>query len=152
MLELARRNMTGVNTIRVFSDEFKLSTFQTLTAEDITGIGRIKPIAARHFAEEAELIQNLTNLTGSGLWPVIQPHFSGVKLAKIIEDKFNLAEYEVMVPFIALAEQAEGQKQAQALQEQVHMAAGTATGIGEDFDVDPSMQQAAPMPMEGAPQ
>lgn len=155
MLELARRNMVGVNSIRVFSDEFKLSTFQTLTAEDITGIGRIKPVAARHFAEQAELIQNLTNLTGSGLWPVVQPHFSGIKLAKIIETTFNLEDFEVMTPFIALAEQAEGQKQIQALQEQVHMAAGTATGLGDDYDMDqgpPQQQPAGPSPEAQGPQ
>jgi hypothetical protein len=56
----------------------KTATFQTLTVEDITGVGRIKPIAARHFAEQAELVQNLTSLAGSNLWPTVQPHFSGV--------------------------------------------------------------------------
>jgi hypothetical protein len=68
MLELARRNMSGTMTIKVFNDEFKTSSFQSLTVEDITGIGRIKPVAARHFAEQADLIQNVTNLTNSGLW------------------------------------------------------------------------------------
>ena len=136
MLELARRNMTGLNTIKVMDDEFKVATFQTLTVEDITGIGRIKPVAARHFAEQAELIQNLTNLTNSGLWPTVQPHFSGVKLAKIVENVFNLQDFEVVTPYVALAEQADAQKQAQALEEQVMMEASTATGIGEDFDVE----------------
>lgn len=135
MLELARRNMTGSTTIKVFDDEFKVASFQSLTAEDITGIGRIKPVAARHFAEQAQLVQNLTNLTGSGLWPTIQPHFSGVKLAKIIENVFDLDDYEVVLPYVALSEQAEGQKMVQSLQEQVQMSAATATGIGEDFDL-----------------
>jgi hypothetical protein len=135
MLELAKRNFTGVSTIKIFDDEFKVASFQDLTVEDITGAGRIRPVAARHFAEQADLIQNLTNLTGSNLWSTVQPHFSGVKLAKIVEKVFNLDDYEVVTPFVALAEQAEGQKQAQALQEQVHMAAGTATGMGEDFDL-----------------
>jgi hypothetical protein len=138
MLELARRNLTGTNTIRVFDDEFKVATFQTLTVEDITGIGRIKPIAARHFAEQAELIQNLTNLTSSGLWPVVLPHFSSVKLAKIVEEVFNLKEYEVVLPNVALAEQAESQKFAANLEEQMMMERGTATGIGGDFDIPAS--------------
>jgi len=136
MLELARRNMVGATTIRVFDDDFKIASFQELTVEDITGIGRIRPIAARHFAEQAELIQNLTNLTGSGLWPVVQPHFSGIELAKILEDVFDLKDYEVITPFVALSEQAEGQKLIQALQEQLHQQAGTATGMGEDFDME----------------
>jgi hypothetical protein len=135
MLELARRNMVGATTIKVFDDQFKIASFQTLTVEDITGIGRIKPIAARHFAEQAELVQNLTNLTGSGLWRSVQLHFSGVKLAKIIEDIFDLKDYEVVTPYIAIAEQADAQKQAQAAEQQMHQQAGTATGLGGDFDL-----------------
>src|SRR5258708_20791846 len=92
MLELARRNMTGTSVIKVFNDEYKTSSFESLTVEDITGIGRIKPIAARHFAEQAELVQNLTNLTSSGLWPFVQSHFSGIGLAKIIKDVFNFKD------------------------------------------------------------
>lgn len=141
MLELARRNLTGSMVIKVFNDEFKTASFQALTVEDITGIGRIKPVAARHFAEQADLIQNLTSLTGSGVWPLIQPHFSGVKLSKIVENIFNLEDYEVVVPYIGLSEQAEGQKLIQALQEQIHAAAGTATGMGTDYDLPPEQQQ-----------
>ena len=139
MLELARRNLTNATTIKVFDNEFNEASFQSLSVEDITGIGRIKPIAARHFAEQADLVQNLTNLTSSGLWPTVQPHFSSIKLAKILETVFNLQDYRVVMPYIALAEQADAQKQVNALQEQVAMEAGTATGIGEDFDVQPQM-------------
>lgn len=142
-LEMAKRTLSGSITIPVFDNEFKITTFQTLTVEDITGTGRIKPVAARHFAEQAELIQNMTNLTGSGLWPAIQPHFSGVKLAKIVENIFNLEDFEVVTPYVALSEQAEGQKMANALEEQVHMAAGAATGRGMDYDVGPGGAPAA---------
>lgn len=145
MLELARRNLSGVNTIRVFDDEFKFATFQQLTVNDITGVGRIKPVAARHFAEQAELIQNLTSLTGSGLWQTVAPHFSGVELAKIIEDIFNLKDYKVVTPYIALAEQADAQRQIQAMQEQLAQEAGTATGQGEDYD----MEQVNAQPPQG---
>ena len=136
MLELARRNMAGNTTIRVFDDQFKIAAFQTLSPEDITGIGRIKPIAARHFAEKAELIQNITNLTSSGLWQTVMPHFSGVKLSQIVEDVFDLKDYEVVAPFIALAEQAEAQMNAAMLQQQMHKQLGTATGMNGDYDVD----------------
>ena len=148
MLELARRNMVGATTIRIFDDEFKVATFQTLTVEDITGVGRIKPVAARHFAEQAELVQNLTNLTGSNLWQTVATHFSGVKLAKILEDIFDLKDYEVVTPFVALAEQADAQRQVQALQEQLHQEAGTATGRGIDYDMDGSMNMKPQPPFE----
>lgn len=135
MLELARRQLSGTTVIKMFDSDFDVETFQQLTVEDITGIGRIKPIAARHFAEQADLIQNLTNLAGSGLWPVIQPHVSGVTLAKVLSNIFDLDDYAIITDWVALAEQAEGQKRMQALQEQVHSAAGTATGMGGDYDM-----------------
>lgn len=148
MLELARRNMSASTSIPVFDDDFKITTFQTLGPQDITGIGRIKPVAARHFAEQAELVQNMTGLANSPLWATVQPHFSSIKLAKIYEDIFNLKDYEVVLPYIALAEQADGQRQIQALQEQLQQEIGTATGIGEDFDVDGTVQP--PQPQEEA--
>lgn len=141
MLELARRNLTGVNTIKVMDDQFKLASFQDLTVEDITGIGRIKPVAARHFTEQAQLIQNISGMAQSPVWPFVQSHFSSVKLAKIYENIFGLEEYEVVVPFVALSEQAEGQKLSQSLQENVLQHTMTASGIGEDFDLNPEELQ-----------
>ncbi|HYT41606.1 MAG TPA: hypothetical protein VEP90_04630, partial [Methylomirabilota bacterium] len=141
MLELASRNLTGVTTIQVFNDDLQATTFQELTVEDITGIGRIKPIAARHFAEQAELVQNLTSLAGSNLWPVVQPHFSGIKLAKMFETSFNMQDYGLVTPNIALAEQAQMQQLNNSLEEQTHKMIGTATGMGDDFDLPPQQPQ-----------
>lgn len=149
MLELARRNLVGVSSIRVFNDEFQTTTFQNLTVDDITGIGRIKAIGARHFAEQAELVQNLTALTGSGLWATVQPHFSGVIMAKILETTFDLKDYGVVTPFVQLAEQADAQRFIQAMQEQLHQEAGTATGIGGDYDVNQQGQFSPPAQAPG---
>jgi hypothetical protein len=149
MLELARRNMVGTQAIKVFDDELKVASFQQLSVSDITGIGRIRPLAARHFAEQAELIQNLTSLTGSNLWPVVQPHFSGIKLSKILENVFNLEDQEVVIPYIALAEQADAQKQAQALEEQMHNYTMAATGMNGDHDLSPAVPQGHPQPAFG---
>lgn len=146
MLELARRNMTGVTAIRVFNDEFQTTTFQNLTVDDITGVGRIKAVGARHFAEQAELVQNLTALTGSGLWPTVQPHFSGIILAKVLESVFDLKDFGVVTPYVQLAEQADGQRYVQAMQEQLYQEQGTATGIGDDYDTNPQGQFSPPMP------
>lgn len=138
MLEMAQRNMVGSTTIKVFDDASNAAAFQDLTVEDITGIGRIKPIGARHFAEQAELIQNLTQLTQSPLWQSIHQHFSTIKLAKVIEDNFDLKEFEVVQENVGIAEQADAQRMTQALQEQLHMEAGTATGMGHDYDMQHS--------------
>jgi hypothetical protein len=128
MLELARRNMTGSTVIKVFDDDFKTASFQELSVEDITGIGRIKPVASRHFAEQADLIQNLTNLTGSNLW-------------QTVEEVFNLEEYEIVLPFVSLAEQSEAQQYIQVLKEQMAQQSQTATGMGNDFDMPGSPQK-----------
>jgi hypothetical protein len=147
MLELARRNMEGITTIKVFDNTYNDVSFQDLTVEDITGVGRIKPVGARHFSEQADLIQNMTQLTSSGLWPTVQPHFSGIKLASILSQFFNIDDYDVVRPYVALSEQADAQKKQNALQEQVHMAAGTATGLGEDYHLSGvPRQQATQMP------
>jgi len=148
MLELARRNLVGATVIQIFDNEFNAAAFQSLTVQDITGVGRIKPVAARHFAEQAQLIQNLTGLTNSPLWQTVMPHFSGKKLAKIVEVTFGLDQYEVMIPYIALAEQAEAQKFQTALQEQVQGHAMTATGMNGDYDMSAG-PQASQVPMQG---
>src|SRR3972149_6717116 len=135
MLELARRNLSGTISMRIFDDELKVASFQDLSPEDITGVGRIRPIAARHFAEQAELIQNITNLTNSNLWPTVQMHFSSVKLAKILEDIFNLKDYGVVLPYVSLSERADAQKYMNVLEEQIAMETSTTSGIGEDLDL-----------------
>src|SRR5882762_8659063 len=136
MLEMAQRNAASITSIRVFNDDYQTTTFQNLTVDDITGIGRVKAVGARHFAEQAELVQNLTSLTGSGLWPTVQPHFSGITLAKVLETTFGLKDFHIVTPYIQLAEQADAQRYIQAMQEQLHQEQGTATGMGDDYDTD----------------
>jgi hypothetical protein len=136
MLEMAQRNLQSITSIKVFDDDFDAATFQTLTVDDITGVGRIRAVGARHFAEQAELVQNLTSLTGSGLWQTVMPHFSGIKLAQILESVFDLKDFNVVTPYVQLAEQADAQRFIQAMQEQLHQEMGTATGMGGDYDVD----------------
>lgn len=149
MLELARRNLVDATTIKVFDSEYNLASFQTLTVDDITGIGRIRPVAARHFAEQAQMIQNITSMAQSNIWPVVQPHTSGLKLVKVLEDAFDLKNYEIFSPFVALSEQAQGQQIIQALQEQLHQQIGTATGQGIDHDLQPAAGPGPQAPQPG---
>lgn len=146
MLELAKRNMTGPTSIMVMDDEYKMATFETLTIEDITGVGRIKPIAARHFAEQSVMIQNLTQMSSSNLWPFMMQHFSSMKMAEIFEDAFNLDQYELVMKNVQVFEQAELKKDAQAAEEVIAKHTMTATGIGEDYDTVP--QPVEPPPPE----
>lgn len=138
MLEMARRNMTST-TIRVFDNQMKIETFRQLTPDDITGNGRIRPIAARHFAEKAETVQNLNNFFASALGadPDVKAHFSSIKLAELFEDLLEVQDYEIVQPYIRLSEQADAQRLAQAHQQQVMMEAQTPAGISaDDYDQD----------------
>lgn len=137
MLELARRNMTSA-TIRVFDDEFKIATFQNLSNMDITGNGRIRPIAARHFAEQSMMIQNLTNFYSSAIGQdqSVQMHFSSVRTAYLIEHLLDLKSWKIVEPFVRLTEQADQQRLSMAHEEAVQMEATTPTGFQPgDFDV-----------------
>lgn len=139
MLELARRKM-GPTVVRSFNEDVKIAVFQKLTASDITGQGRLRPLAARHFAEKAEVIQNLTQLAGSGLWAdeEFRLHFSSVKMADMIEELLNLEDYKIVEPYIRLSERADAQRQANSHEEQVAMEAGTPSGMSpEDSDQQP---------------
>jgi hypothetical protein len=140
-LELTRRNFINeAMTIRVFDDEFKMAEFKTLAPSDIAGNGRIRPVAARHFAEKAEKIQNLNNMLSSpvGQDQQVMVHISGLKIAEMLEDLLDLEDYDLITPYVRLTEQADAQRLAQSAQEQVAMESQTPSGISGD-DVDPGM-------------
>lgn len=150
MLELARRNISKAFSIPVFNPEFDITVFDTLSAADITGTGRIKPVAARHFAEQAELVQNLTNLYNSKLGedPAVLVHISGLGVAQLIEDSLNLKDYKLVQQNVRLAEEADSRREAQVYQEQTQMEAQTQSGITPDqFDGGPLLG-GAPAPAQ----
>jgi hypothetical protein len=141
MLELARRKM-GATIIRGFNDEVKIAVFRQLTSQDITGHGRLRPLAARHFAEKAEVVQNLTQLFSSaiGADPEVKAHFSSVKIAEMIEELLNLEDYRIVDPYIRLQEQAEAQRLANSHMEQVGVESMTPSGMTpDDSDMPPGM-------------
>lgn len=137
MLELARRKIDKT-TIRVIDDEFKVASFLEITADDILGAGRIRPVAARHFAETAERVQNLTQFYQTlGADQLLMSHFSTVELAKLFEELFDLEQFQIVQPFIRLSEQAEGQQIALQHEEDTMVGIDTASGLTpEDFDED----------------
>lgn len=138
LLELARRNMetTVIRAIDDADDDLKVTVFRTLTAKDITGSGRIRPVAARHYAEKAEMIQNLTNFYASAIGqdPDIKAHISSVRFARMLEELLNLEDYKIFQPFIRLTEQSEAQRLANAQMEETQVQAMTPSGVAQgDF-------------------
>jgi len=135
MLELSRRNMDDT-VIRIFDSEFKVATFKTLTPEDITGNGRIRPMAARHFAEQAQLTQDLNSFFSSAVGQdvMVLTHFSGKKIAEMFEALLDISDYNLVSPYIRIAETSEMQALTQVANEQAQMQATTPSGIGTDSD------------------
>jgi hypothetical protein len=119
MLELARRNFDSNDVIRVMDDETQAVTFETITKEDIVARGKIRPIGARHFAQNATIVQNLTQFANSNLArdPLVMNHISGQRLAIAMESLLGLEKYKLVQPFIRLSETAEMQNMQSHLQQ-----------------------------------
>lgn len=125
MLEVAVRNMQGADVVRVMDDDLGVAEFMSITKQDITAKGKLRPIGARHFAQQAQLMQNLTGLSNTALWQQISPHFSGKGLARLTEDLLNLRRFEVYGDNAGLMEQVETQRLAQTAQENLEVEAQT---------------------------
>jgi hypothetical protein len=138
MLALAKDNLTA-STIRIIDDEFKSSSFRKLTAQDLSAQGRIKPIAARHFAEKAELVQNMNAFFSSAIGSdeMVKVHFSSKKLAEAFEDILGLEEYEIVQPYVRVSETQELQSLNNAAQENTETEIMTPAGLSEDDTDEP---------------
>ena len=144
MLVYAKKYLTPT-TIRVIDSVFNSVDFSTIQASDLSANGRLKPIGARVFAEKAERIQNLNNFAQSALYadPEVKMHFSSVKLSKMIEQDLDLEEYEMVTPFVRLAEQAEAQNFHNANQEQVAANQSAPAGLSQGDSSAPIGQPVA---------
>lgn len=118
MLETSRRNMDGLDVIRVFNDEIGVDLFQKITKDDITASGRIRPVGARHFAKQAQDLQNLIGVFNNPqVVQMIAPHTSAINLTSFIQDVTGLQAYNIFSPNVAVSEQAETARQANQAQE-----------------------------------
>lgn len=132
MLETAVRNMVQDDVVRTMDDDLGVTEFLTVTRSDITASGIIRPIGARHFAQQAQDLQNLFGVFNSGAFQILQPHISGVELSKYIEESLGITGYEIFKPNVSLEEQAETE--------------GLARQLREDLDVESSVPPEGVMP------
>lgn len=128
MLETAVRNMNQDDVVRTIDDDLGITEFLEITRDDITASGIIRPVGARHFAKQAQDLQNLFGIFNSGAMAMLQPHISGIELSKYIEETLGITGYEIFKPNVALEEQAESQ--------------GLANQLQEDLEVEASMEAA----------
>lgn len=125
MLETAARNMDQSDVIRVMDDDYGVQQFLSVTRADITANGRIRPVGARHFAKQAQDLQNIIAIMGSPIGEKIAPHMSGKALTRFVDDVTSLHGYEVFKDNIAIIEQQETQSLMNQAAEDLDAEAGT---------------------------
>ena len=117
MLEYGRRNLSGADIIRLSDNDLGITEFMTITKEDITANGKVRPIGARHFAKQAQDLQNLIGVFNSPVGQMIAPHTSSKEMVKFINDVTGLAGYNIFKPNVAIEEQQETQERMNQAQE-----------------------------------
>lgn len=107
MLEAARRNINSIEVVKVLDQDFAVTQFLTITPEIIGAKGKLYPIGARHFAKQAQTIQNLVGFLNSAAFadPAIAVHVSGLRVAKLFEEMLGLDKFELVTENIRIAEQ-----------------------------------------------
>lgn len=121
MLEGSKRNMDKTDVVRVINDDLGITQFMEITKDDITASGKLRPIGARHYAAQAQLMQNLTQLMNSQLAVQLAPHTSSKAMAKLVEDVMGLNRWQLFSPNIAIIEQQETQRLANQASEDLMM-------------------------------
>ena len=140
MLEIAKRNIDIAEVSRVLDNDLGVVDFLSITKDDITARGRLRPIGARHYAARAQLIQNMLGLFNSPMGQLIAPHISAKRLAKMVEEYMGFEQYEFIKDNAAIFEQAETQKLVSQIQQNAE--------VEQQIPVEEQLQDPDPMPEE----
>lgn len=141
MLETSRRNLDGEDVIKVMDNDLGAQTFLSITKDDITANGVLRPIGARHFAAQAQLVQNLQGIFNSPMGQAVAPHLSALALSRLLEDTLNLQRFALFRPNAAVFEQQETQRLINGAQE--NLGTETNMGVAQAGNIPPQ-NQAAP--------
>ena len=131
-LEVSVRNLNRSDVIRIIDDDLGVQEFLEITKEDITGNGKIRPIGARHFAKQAQDLQNLIGVFNSPLGPMIQPHTSGKEMTKVVDDIVGLSGYNIFKTNVAVMEASETQSMMNQAQSQLQGEQEASNTINEE--------------------
>lgn len=125
MLEVARRNADVAELVKVMDNDLGVTDFLSITKEDITAKGKLRPIGARHYAARAQLIQNMLGIFNSPIGQQIAPHVSAKRLAQMVEEYMGFEQYDFIQDNIAIMEQSETQKLMNQAQEELEIQSST---------------------------
>lgn len=130
-LALARQNMSGDDVTRTLDSEIDAVIFSTITRDDITANGVLRPRGAESYAEKANNLQNLMQILGSPVAqdPTVMAHWSGKSLAKAIEELSDLKKFNLYEENVRILEQQETMRLQNAAGEQTDVQAMTPAGL-----------------------
>jgi hypothetical protein len=138
MLAEAIRNFEGVERIRTVDEDYGTEAFVEVTKDDLMAAGKIYPIGARHFGEQARFIQELNQtMVAVQAIPTVAAHISGKAIAKALEENLGWQNYKIVQDNAMIFEQAETQR----LMNQV----------AEDIQTEATINPEGEMPEEGMP-
>ncbi|CAB4161495.1 hypothetical protein UFOVP729_56 [uncultured Caudovirales phage] len=111
MLAEAIRNFEGVERIRTVDEDYGTEAFVEVTKDDLMAAGKIYPIGARHFGEQARFIQELNQtMVAVQAIPTVAAHISGKAIAKALEENLGWQNYKIVQDNAMIFEQAETQR------------------------------------------
>lgn len=119
MLASARQNIDATEVIKVLDEDFAVTEFMKVDPKILKQKGKLYPMGARHFAKQAQIVQNLIGLLGSPAYAdqAVQVHISGLKLAQILEENLGLSKFELVQDNIRIAENQRTQQLVSQVQE-----------------------------------
>ena len=136
MLAESIRNFEGVERIRTIDEDFNTEMYVEVTKADLMAEGKLYPVGARHFAEQARFIQELQQtMAAVQAMPTVAAHISGKAIAKAMEENLGWNNYKIVKDNAMIFEQAETQR----LMNQV----------AEDVQTEAAIDPQAPVAEEG---
>ena len=135
MLADAVSNFEGVERIRSVDKDFGTEIYVEVTKDDLMASGKLYPMGARHFAEQAKFIQELAQtIQVVQAIPTVAAHMSGKAIARAIEENMGWSNYMIVQDNISIMEQAETQR--------------LINQASEDIQTEAQVNPEAPMPEE----
>lgn len=111
MLAEAIRNFEGVERIRAIDEQYNTESFVEITKADLMAEGKIYPVGARHFADQARFVQELTQtINAVQSIPGVAAHMSGKAIAKALEENLGWQNYKIVQDNASVFEAAETQR------------------------------------------
>jgi hypothetical protein len=137
MLAESVRNFEGVERIRAIDEEFNTESYVEVTKDDLMAEGKIYPVGARHFGEQARFVQELSQtIAAVQAIPGVAAHMSGKAIAKALEENLGWQNYKIVQDNAMVFEQAETQRLINQVSEDVQT---EATINPEGVDIPPEM-------------